>query len=363
MRRRPRGRFGAFWLDRCFSAGEPQTPTRKLTSVPDKSVFSLQNIGVSILAGLAAATIALVVTRGGIGGLVFAHLAPLPILIVAFGFGIVHGATSAILATVILSVYPHPVIGMGYGLLVAGPAWLAAYAASGAPRGGRDLIKTNFSSWACLAAGGAIAFAVILWLVVSSISLGSLDEALNPIRARAFILLDNMKRDQQLPESLNPTELSGQVALAVPAFLAGYGLFVLVANIWLGAFIARASALLTRPWPDIAMEFRLPRSVGGLFLSGLALTFFAGPSAAIGLVLVATMGLLLTLQGLAVVHIFMRGSKSSALVLAILYFMLGFLGWPIVPLAVLGGADTIFNYRDRKTAAAPPQPQNPAETD
>jgi hypothetical protein len=328
--------------------------------VPDKSVFSLQNIGVSILAGLAAATIALVVTRGGVGGLVFAHLAPLPILIVAFGFGVVHGATSAILATLILSVYPHPVVGMGYGLLVAGPAWLAAYAASGAPRGGRDLIRANFSSWACLAAGGAIAFAVILWLVVASVSQGSLDEALNPIRARAFILLDNMRREQQLPESLNPTELSGHVALAVPAFLAGYGLFVLVANIWLGAVIARASGLLTRPWPDIAMEFRLPRSVGGLFLAGLALTFFPGPSGAIGLVLAAAMGLLLMLQGLAVVHIFLRGSKSSALVLAILYFMLGFLGWPIVPLTVLGGADTIFNYRDRKTAAAP---QNPAKSD
>jgi hypothetical protein len=331
--------------------------------VPDKSVFSLQNIGVSILAGLAAATIALVVTRGGMGGLLFAHLAPLPILIVAFGFGVIHGATSAILATLILSVYPHPVVGMGYALLVAGPAWLAAYAASGAPRGGRDLIRANFSSWACLAAAGAIALAVILWLVVASVAQGSLDEALNPIRARAFLLLDSMRREKQLPESMDPTELSGQVARAVPAFLAGYGLFVHVANIWLGAFIARVSALWDRPWPDIAMEFRLPRAVGGLFLSGFALTFFAGPSGAIGLVLVATMGTLLMFQGLAVVHVFVRGSKSSALVLGILYFMLGFLGWPIVPLAVLGGADTIFNYRDRKAAAAPSQPQNPAKTD
>lgn len=325
--------------------------------MPDKSEFSPQNIGVSILGGFAAAAVALVVTRGGLAGLLFAHLAPLPLIIVALGFGVRHGATSAIVATLILSFYPHPVVGMSYALLVAGPAWLAAYAASGAPRGRRDLIASNVSSWACLAAGAVLATAVILWLIVATISFGSLDEALNPIRARAFLMLDSMLRDKELPEGVNPTELSGQVARAVPAMLAGYGLFIHVANLWLGGFIARASGLLSRPWPDIAMDFRLPRAVTGAFVSGLALAFFNGPSGAIGLVLVATMGTLLMLQGLAVVHVVVRGSKSSALVLGVLYFMLGLLGWPIVPLAVLGGADTIFNYRDRKQAAAPDQPQ------
>ncbi|QGM98968.1 DUF2232 domain-containing protein [Methylocystis parvus] len=331
--------------------------------MPDKSVFSPQNFGVSILGGLAAAAIAAVVTRGGLGGLLFAHLAPLPLAIVAFGFGIVHGATSAIVATLLLSVLAGPGVGVGYALLVAFPGWLAAYAASGAPRGDRDLIRSNFSSWACLAVGGALAFAIILWLIVGTYWQGSLDEVLNPIRARAFLMLDSMHRNKEIPESLSPTELSGQVARAVPAFFAGYALLIHIANLWMGGFIARASALLTHPWPDIAMDYRLPRAVAGLFLAGVALTFFNGPAGAVGLVLAATMGMLLMLQGLAVVHVFVRGSKSSALVLSILYFMLGFLGWPIVPLAVLGIADAVFNYRDRKTAAAPGQPQKPAESD
>lgn len=331
--------------------------------MPDKSEFSWQNIGVSILGGFAAAAVAAVVTRGGLGGLLFTLLAPLPLMIVALGFGVRHGATAAIVATLILSVFSHPVIGMGYALLVAGPAWLASWAASGAPRGRRDLIKANVSSWAALAPAAMLATAVILWLVVATISFGSLDEALNPIRARAFLLLDSMSRNKELPESANPTELSGQVARAVPALLAGYGLFIHVANLWIAGSIARVSGLLTRPWPDIAMDFRLPRAVGWLFLSGVVLTFFAGPSGAVGLALVTTMGLLLGLQGLAVVHVLVRGSKSSALVLSILYFMLGVLGWPIVPLALLGGADTLFNYRDRKLAAPPDQTQKSAESD
>ena len=52
-------------------------------------------------------------------------------MIVAFAFGLIHGATSAILASVILSFWPHPVIGMGYALLIAAPAWTAVYAALG----------------------------------------------------------------------------------------------------------------------------------------------------------------------------------------------------------------------------------------
>lgn len=334
--------------------------------MPDKSVLSPQNIGVSILGGLAAAAMAAVVARGGFGGLLFAHIVPLPLAIVALGFGVVHGATSAILATLLLSVFSHPVVGMGYALMIAFPAWLAAYAASGAPRGDRDLVRANPSSWACLAAGAAIALAVILWLVVATFSFGSLDEALNPIRARAFLILDAMLKEKELPEGANPTELSGQVARAVPALIAGYTLFIHVANLWMGGFIARASALLTRPWPDIAMDYRLPRAVAGVFLSGFVLSFFAGPSGAIGLVLVTTLGALLAFQGLAVVHVFARGSKSSALTLAVLYFMFGVLawqGWPLLLLALLGSADTIFNYRDRKTAAAPAQPQKPAESD
>ena len=99
--------------------------------------------------------------------------------------------------------------------------------------------------------------------------------------------------------------------------------------------------------------------MGGLFLSGIALVFFQGLAGAIGLVLATTMGLLLAFQGLAVAHIYLRGSRSSALVLAVIYFTLGFLGWPLLFFAALGVADLIFNYRVRKTDAGPTAMQKP----
>ncbi len=325
----------------------------------DKSVLSWPNFAVSVLGGVAAAVIFAVVVRGGLGGILLAHLAPLTIMIVGLAFGLIHGATSAILASVILSLWLNPVIGMAYALLIAAPAWTAVYAASGAPRGGRDLLTSNLPGWAALAPAVFLATAIIFWLIVASVIFGSLDEALNPIRARAFILLDLMVKERDLGDKIDPTTLSASVARAVPAFLAGYGLLIHVVNLWLAARIAQASKLLSRPWPDIAKEFRVPKAVGGLFLGGIALSFFDGPAGPIGMVLATTTGLLLAFQGLAVAHIFLRGSRSSALVLAIIYFTLGFLGWPILIFAALGLADLIFNYRARKPDAGPAAMQKP----
>ncbi len=320
--------------------------------MPEKSVFTPQNFGVSILGGVAAAVIFAVVSRGGLGALMMALVAPLPIMIVAMGFGVVHGATTALLATVILSFWPHPVIGMIYAMLVALPAWTAAYAASGAPRSRRDVIQSNHAAWGVLAPAAIVATAVVAWIIVSTINFGSFDAALSEIQARVFLALEELAKRQDIQGKFDAKELSGHIARAIPAAVASYAVLIHAANLWLGARIAQGSQLLTRPWPDIANELRFPRIVGGVFASGMALSFFDGPSGAIGLVLTSVTGLLMAFQGLAVIHVYLRGSKSSVLTLSIIYFVLGLLGWPLVIFTLLGLADLVFNYRGRFAAAA-----------
>ncbi len=322
--------------------------------VPDKSEFTAENIAISVLGGLAAALIFAVVTRGGVGGLVLAHLAPLPIMIIALGYGVRHGASAALLATAILSVYPHPIVGMVYSLMVAGPAWLACYAASGAPRGRRDFVTSNFPGWAALAPAVIIALTVSLWLIVASLSFGSVEEALNPIRARAYIVLDEMIKDNKsLEGKLDPVALSGSVAMAVPAFIACYTVMIHIVNLWMAGRLTLVSGLLTRPWPDIAEGFRLPKYVGAVFLSGLALSLFNGPSAAVGYVLAATMGLILSFQGLAVAHARLRGRGNGMIILAAMYFIVGLLGWPLILFTFIGLTDLIADFRHRKSTVLP----------
>ncbi len=332
--------------------------------MPDKSNFSWSNISVAALGGVAGAAIFAVVIRGGLGGLFFAHLAPLPLMIIGLGFGLRHCVTSALLATAILSIYPHPVIGMAYGLLVAAPAALAIYAAAGAPKGGRDLITHDIPSWASLAPAAVISIVVIAWLVVASLTFGTLEEALNPIRARAFLLIDAMVKENEINDKLDPVALSGIVARAVPALIAGYAVLIHVVNLWFAGRIAQASGLLTQPFPDISQSFRLPQTAGVAFLAGGAMSLFSGPFAAGGLVLMATMGFLLACQGLSVIHVKLRGVKYSSLMLTLLYFILGVLGWPILIFTLIGLADLVFNYREGgKGAFSAPSDRQPPKLD
>ena len=79
----------------------------------------------SLGGGVAAAAVFAVVTKGTLAGLLLAHLAPLPLMIVALGFGLRHGATSALIAAGLLSIWPNPVFGLAYAGIVAIPAMLA----------------------------------------------------------------------------------------------------------------------------------------------------------------------------------------------------------------------------------------------
>ncbi len=325
--------------------------------VPDKSAYTAENIAISVLGGLAAAVMFAVVARGGVSGLMLAHLAPLPIMIIALGYGLRHGASAALLATAILSIYPHPVVGMIYSMMVAAPAWLASFVASGAPRGKRNLIASDYPGWGATAPAAFIALIVSLWLIVASLSFGSLDEALNPVRARAFLILDEMiKNNKSLEGKFDPVALSGSVAMAIPAFVAGYTVMIHIVNLWIAGRLSQVSGLMTSPWPDIAEGFRAPKPIGGIFLSGLALSIFSGPSAAIGFVLVSTMGLVLSLQGLAVAHARLRARPNGMIILAVVYFLVGLLGWPLVPFIFIGLADLVFDFRRRPpTGAASPR--------
>lgn len=341
----------AFALEHALSQMPQFLPERKKLPVPDKSDFSLAHIFGSLGGGLAAAAVFAVITKGTLAGLLFAHLSPLPIMIVALGFGLRHGATSAIIATGLLSIWPHPLFGLVYGLLVAFPAILAAFVVSGAPFRGRDTVTSHFPSWAVLAAGVALAVATSVAVTSAVIHFGSLDEALNPLRAKAFLAIEEMIRAQDLGDRLDAKQLSGVAAYAFPATLSAWALLIQALNLWGAGQLARASGLLTRPWPDIAREFVLPRAVPAAFLVAVGVAFLGDLAGELGLVVAETLGLALALQGLAVAHALLRDTKASGVLLTIIYFVIGLLGWPIVFFTALGVADAAFSFRSRKAAA------------
>ncbi|WP_162009703.1 DUF2232 domain-containing protein [Methylocystis heyeri] len=323
--------------------------------MPDRSVYNWTNIGISICGGLAAAAVFAVLTKGTLAGLALAHLAPLPIVIVALGLGVRHGASAAIVGTIALSFWPHYLFGMAYGLLVALPAWLGCYAAAGAPWGRRDLLSVNLSAWAVTAISVAIIGALVLFLSLAYFSHGAIDQPLAYVQGQFYFTLDQMMKERK-PGEGGPTaeELTRFVKLYLPAVFATYALLLQCFNLWAGARLTQISGMLKLQWPDIAADFRLPRAVAVLFALATGLSFMGGFLGAAALVAASVLGMALGFQGLAVAHFWVRGSKSGTLTLAILYFFLGLLGLPMILLTLLGLADTALRFRERKSVAPRP---------
>lgn len=327
-------------------------PERKKPPVPDDGELSLPNMFAALGGGLAAAAVFAVITKGTLAGLLLAHLAPLPLMIVALGFGLRHGATSAVIAAGLLSIWPGPGFGLAYAGLVAIPATLACYVALGAPFRGKDLVTRNRPALAVLVAGAALALAASAAVTLAAIQFGGLEEALNPLRAKAYLIIEDMIRSQDLGDRIDSKHLSGIAAFAFPATISAYALLIHSLNLWSAGQLAKASGLLTRSWPDIAAEFALPKAAAVVFVAASALASVGDLAGQYGLIVAETLGLALALQGLAVAHALMRSAKLGTIALVIAYFAIGLLGWPILLFTVIGVADAVFSFRVRKGATA-----------
>jgi hypothetical protein len=319
--------------------------------VPDKSVFSWTNIGISVGGGLAGAAVFAVLSKGTLAGFLLAHLAPLPIMIVALGLGVGHGATAAIIGTMLLSIWPNPLFGMAYGLLVALPAWLSCYAVAGAPWRRRDLLTQHLSSWAVLAQAVTLSAGIVFFLGVTAFSQGKIEEPLSYVQGQFYFELDALLKEHRLGEDVTVQDLTRFTQLFLPATFAGYGLLLHALNLWIAGRLTKISGMLKLSWPDIAADFALPRYVAVVFVLASALAALRGFPGVAALATAVPLGLALAFQGLAVTHFWLRGSKSGILVLSVLYFFLGVLGLPMILFALLGMLDAVLNFRERKSAA------------
>ncbi|ATQ66805.1 MULTISPECIES: DUF2232 domain-containing protein [Methylosinus] len=327
-------------------------PERKKPPAPDKGDISLPNMFAPLGGGLAAAAVFAVLTKGTLAGLLLAHLAPLPLMIVALGFGLRQGATAALIAAGLLSIWPNPAFGLVYAGILAIPAILACYIALGAPFRGRELVAGNRAAIAVLGASVALAVAFSVAVIAASIYFGSFEEAINPLRAKAFLIIEDMFRGQDLGDRFDAARLSGVAAFAFPATIAGYALLIYSLNLWCAGKLVKASGLLSASWPDIAAEFTLPRPVAAVFVVAATLAAVGDLPGEIALIVAETLGLALALQGLAVAHMLLRTAKIGTVALLVAYFTIGLFGWPILLFTAVGVADAAFSFRARKRAAA-----------
>jgi len=322
--------------------------------VPNRSVYSPANFALAIGGGLAAATVFAVLGKGSSAGFLLSHFAPLPIMIVALALGVSHGATASLAGTIGLSIWPHPLFGMAFGLLVALPAWLSGWICAGAPFRGHDRLERGIPGWAVTAQTLSIVGALLLFLALAAIFSGAIAEPLAHLQEQMNLAIEAMKTEGVLGEKADPEDIKRILRQALPAMVAGHMLLVQAINLWLAGKIVQFSGMLKTGWPDIAADLALPRWLAILLLLGAGLSLVDGPIGAAGLTIAAPTALAFGFQGLAVTHFWLRGSPVSLLVLVLIYFGIAVFGAPMLLFAILGLADVVLRFRQRKTSSPRP---------
>ena len=129
-----------------------------------------------------------------------------------------------------------------------------------------------------------------------------------------------------------------------------------ILNLWLAARIVRVSGLLKRPWPSLP-DMQFPPFAPALLAVAIAGTFLTGILGTVASILAASLLMAYGILGFAVLHSITRAARVRPLLLGTSYAAVLVFGWPVLLVAMLGLADTVFGFRVRVSGHQPPAPR------
>ncbi|MGE3150958.1 MAG: DUF2232 domain-containing protein, partial [Pseudorhodoplanes sp.] len=301
-------------------------------------------------AGLVTALLYASVISGAAMAFVLMCLAPLPILIVALGWTHWSALVAAITASVLLGAMTGFSVFTLFLVSVALPAWWLGYLALLA-RPGADPETMEWYPvgrivlWAAVC--GAIGALVIL--LPSGFDIEAFYAKYRPLGEQFVRLLLEIPAETTLPAEINGIDTARLVQSMIATLLpsrAVLSAITLLINLWLAGRIAFLSKRLRRPWPEIAL-MTIPSYAFVLTALALLGTYLQGLPGAFASVVAYSLLTIYAILGLAVLHTVTRPLFGRGLILAFVYATI-ILIWPVV--ALLGLADTLFNFRRKFTA-------------
>ena len=139
--------------------------------------------------------------------------------------------------------------------------------------------------------------------------------------------------------------------------MAGSAVVMLSFNLWLAGRVVLISQRLTRPWPNLPDNIRLPRRAVAAFVALLVAILLPGPFGLVCAIMAAALGMAFVFEGLATAHVLTRGFAARRATLAAIYLTVVFLmPWPLFALALLGCIDCLGALR----APGPTPPNQPS---
>jgi hypothetical protein len=189
---------------------------------------------------------------------------------------------------------------------------------------------------------------------------GGLASALGKLADELAPLIRDVKgATTSLPEGLDPDRLARVIVRVMVPAMAGSGLLLVMANLWLAARIVQISARLPTTWPDIPYNLRLPVPFAAALIPAIGLIFVGHEIGFVASIVATVLATALSLQGLAVMHDLTRDMSARSPLLFGAYLVMSFIPpWPMAVFALVGLADAALVLRERKRLrqSIPPAP-------
>lgn len=313
---------------------------------------------IALAAGAASAFMFASIVSGALLSLVLFYLAPLPLMVAGLGWGHLAALFGALAASLGIGF----LFGFGYvaafALTIGLPAWwLARLAllgrANGDPAGETAAVEWYPVGRLVLWAAG---FAVLTTLS-ALFTLGADAETITATLRRGLMRLMGIPAGDPIPE--DTARVVDLLVGMAPAAGASIAMMTLTLNMWLAGRVARASNLLSRPWPDLR-SFELPPMTLVTLSIAAALSFVGGLPAIIAQIVTAALMTAYALVGFATLHVVTQPLKSRFLWLSCAYVAVMLFGWPVILLVGLGLTDAFVGLRARfhQRRAPPPAPHS-----
>jgi hypothetical protein len=301
---------------------------------------------IAAAAGMASALLAAAAATGPGFGLLLAALAPLPLMIVGFGWHPLMAVLGGAITAAALAAMLRGSAGVVYAVLAMIPAYLAAHVAWRADLDARTRIGI-------IALGAAFygALATIIGAMSVSFDYETLQGHLMRQSEAVYRIMSGLSREAPLePVRGQDPKLFIQTyaQLVAPISTMVLGMIYML-NAWIATRVAEASGRLPKERDPVSTmaypRLLLPLSAGAL-LAGLLPGYVGLIAELLGVAAV----LALIVLGFATVHDVTRGLAARPMILFALWSVTFIIGVPALLMLFVGIAELAFNWRARKRA-------------
>ena len=318
-----------------------------------------KDIGVGVLAGLAAALLSVGVITQSTLAMALLLFSPLPIFVAALGWGTAAGFIAALSMAIAVSVLAAPTAALIVVLITALPAAAAAYFTGLARPADEIGGPKDVYVWYPLA-DTLLRLALIVGtsFIVIGVMIGFGDDLAGEL-AKSLgqqLAASNPELASNADVAQNMAEF---VVRVLPALQPAIWMMVIVANLYLALRLTAASGKLRRPKDDWPRALRMPRPALIIFAAACAACFLPGGVGYGATAIAGALGAGFMMAGFAMLHARTRGAPWRPVALWFAYLAVMLFAFVLFLFLLAGLFDTSRNAPVSKAAnTTPPSNDN-----